>query len=210
MTLADPAPDAIATTAASNPAPEPVAPALPVTCANPLADVCTPPSAYVERLCAKPHQDVALALLTSGTPFTRMYLKGKLDELAWDEEVLVLRFHGVPKNGIQVGSAAGSYDVLRWNGSCSMAVDAGMLTRTKPPRPKTARVQWHRLGDRAQSALIAGSDAVKRAHAKRGKECQGAMSGDVSASCEKADVALVDAIVDYVRGGGSVPPPDGL
>jgi len=139
-----------------------------------------------------------------------MYLRGKMDELAWEEEVLALRFHAVPKGGIQVGSGAGSYDVLRWDGSCSMAVDADMLTKNKPGRPKTAKVKWHRLGDKTQTALIGASDAVKRAYKKRGAECQGAMSGDVSASCEKADGALVDAIVDYMRAGGSVPPPDGM
>jgi hypothetical protein len=51
---------------------------------------------------------------------------------------------------------------------------------------------------------------VKRAHAKRGKECQGAMSGDVSAACLKSDQALVEAVVDYVRDGGALPPPDSL
>jgi hypothetical protein len=169
-----------------------------------------PPASFAERLCAKLHQDAALALFASTTPFSRMYLRGKMDELASDEEVLALHFHGVPKNGIQVGSAAGSYDVLRWDGTCAMAVDADMLTKNRPPRPKSARVQWHRLNDRTQTALIVASEAVKRAHARRGKECQGAMSGDVSASCEKADAALVEAVVEYVRGGGTVPPPDAL
>lgn len=74
---------------------------------------------------------------------------------------------------------------------------------------KAAHVQWHRLSNAAQNALISGSDAVKNAHAKRGKECKGAMSGDVSAACQKADQAMVDAIVDYVRGGGTLPVPDG-
>jgi hypothetical protein len=170
--------------------------------------VCTPSWAFVERLCAKPRQDVALALFAASTPFSRMYLKGKMDELVWDEEVLALRFHGVPKGGIQVGSGAGTYDVLRWDGSCSMAVDAGMLTKSKPARPRTAHLKWHRIGDRSQTALIAGSEAVKKLHSKRGKECQGAMSGDVSAACEKADTSLVSAVVDYVRGGGAIPTPD--
>jgi hypothetical protein len=187
-----------------------VPPALPTACADSSTPVCTPPSSFVERLCAQLHQDATLALFAGGTPFSRMYLRGKLDELASDEEVIALHYHGVPKNGIQVGSAAGSYDVLRWDGTCSQAVDADMLTRTRPSRPKTARVQWHRLGEKTQTALIVASEAVKHAHAKRGKECQGAMSGDVSASCEKADTALIEAIVEYVRGGGSVPPPDAL
>jgi hypothetical protein len=137
-----------------------------------------------------------------------MYLRGKLDELTTDEEVIALRFHGVPKNGIVVGSGAGTYDVLRWDGSCSIAVEAELFTKTAPPRPRTAHVQWHRLGDKTQSALIGQSDAVKRAHAKRGKECKGAMSGDVSAACEKADAELVQAVVEFVRGGGALPPPE--
>jgi hypothetical protein len=139
-----------------------------------------------------------------------MYMRGKMDELFSDEEVLALRYHGVPKNGIRVGSAAGSYDVLRWDGTCAQAVDAEMLTQSRPSRPRTARLQWHRLSEKTQIALIVASEGVKRAHARRGKECQGAMSGEVSASCEKADTALVEAIVEYVRGGGQVPPPDAL
>ncbi len=167
-----------------------------------------PPSSFVERLCAKPHQDVALALFAKAMPFTRLYLRGKLDELSLDEEVLALRFHGVPKGGVVVGSGAGTFDVLRWDGSCSTGVEAEMVSRTRPGRAKTSGVKWHRVSTRIQDALIGASDAVKRAHAKRGHECKGAMSGDVSSGCEKADQALTDAVVDYVRDGGAVPEPD--
>lgn len=191
--------------AAADATPAPTA--LPTACAGPQTPACVPPSNFVDRLCTKPHQEIALALLAK-SPFTRLYLKGKLDELAFQEEVLALRFHAQDKNGMQVGSGNGSYDVLRWDGSCSMAVDADILSTSNPSRPKTARVLWHRLSDKTQDALIAGSDDIKRAHAKRGKECKGAMSGDVSAACQKADQALVDAIVQYVRGGGALPTPD--
>jgi hypothetical protein len=71
-------------------------------------------------------------------------------------------------------------------------------------------VQWHRISPSLQDALIAGSESVKKAHAKRGKECQGAMSGDVSKACVDADRALVDAIVDQVRTKGGVPAPAAL
>ena len=183
--------------------------AFPTACADKAAEACTPPGDFVERLCAKPHQGVALALFGK-TPFTRMYLRGRMDELVFDEEVLALRYHALPKGGIQVGNSKGSYDVLRWDGTCSRAVDVEMLTKNRPPHPRAAKVQWHRLADGTQTALITGSDAVKKAHAKRGKECKGAMSGDVTSSCEKADAALVDAIVEYVRGGGDVPAPEGM
>jgi len=201
--------DAAASVPAKADAPAAQAPVtkLPTECADRSADLCAPPGDFVERLCAKPHQDVALFLFGKTTPFTRLYLRGKMDELGFDEEVLALRFHAQPKGGIQVGSGAGSYDVLRWDGSCSRAVDADMITKSRPPRPKTARVLWHRLDDRTQTALITSSDAVKQAHSKRGKECKGAMSGDVSAACEKADATLGSALVEYVRSGGSLPDP---
>ena len=198
----------VAASAKSTPTDDPPPSSLPTACADGSAAVCTPPNDFVERLCGKPHQDLALSLFGKSTPFTRMYLRGKMDELTSDEEVIALRYHGVPKNGIQVGSASGTYDVLRWDGSCAMAVDADMISRNRPSRAKTARVQWHRIGNATQDALIAGNDALKRAHAKRGKECRGAMTGDVSAACEKADAGLVDAIVEYVRGGGTLPVPD--
>ncbi|MDP9148436.1 MAG: hypothetical protein M3O36_00625 [Myxococcota bacterium] len=178
---------------------------LPTGCADPSAGLCTPPGGFVDRLCAKPHQDVALALFSKATPFTRLYLRGKVDELAFEEEVLALRMHVPSKNGMVVGSAAGTYDVLRWDGTCSMGIEAEMITRTRPPRPVPAHVQWHRIAPGNQDALIAGSAALKQAHARRGKECKGAMSGDVSSACQRADAALVDAIVAYVREGGNVP-----
>lgn len=173
-------------------------------------DLCTPPGGFIERLCAKPHQEVALALFAKTSPYTRLYLKARLDELAFDEEVLALRFHEQPKGGMIVGSGNGTYDVLRWDGNCSMGVEAEVFTRSRPPKPRAAHVQWHRVGERMQSALIASSDAVKRAHARRGKECKGAMSGDVSAACEKADAALVEAIVECVRETRDLPDPQGL
>jgi hypothetical protein len=203
-TSADPASSAAA---ADAPPPQAATAAkLPTDCADKSSDTCTPPGDFVERLCARPHQDLAL-LLFGKTPFTRLYLRGKMDELSFDEEVLALRFHAQPKGGIQVGNGNGTYDVLRWDGSCSRAVEADMITKNRPPKPKTARVLWHRLDDKTQTALIVASDPVKQAHSRRGKECKGAMSGDVSAACEKADATLGGAIVEYVRGGGSLPEP---
>ncbi|HTQ47329.1 MAG TPA: hypothetical protein VMI75_31450 [Polyangiaceae bacterium] len=206
-----PASSASAATGTSTPTDDPPTAAeagLPSKCADASSAVCTPSSDFVDRLCNKPHQDIALWLFGKDTPFTRLYLRGKMDELAFDEEVLALRYRATPKGGIQVGNSTGSYDVLRWDGSCALAVDAEMITKSRPPKPRNARVQWHRIAGSTQDALIAASDAVKRARAKRGKECQGAMSGDVSAACEKADASLVSAVVDYVRGGGSIPTPD--
>jgi len=182
----------------------------PLACADPKASLCTPPASFVERLCAKPHQSAALGLFAPSMPFTRAYLRGRLDELLADEEVLVLRFHAPQKGGIVVGSGAGTYDLLRWDGTCSMGIEAETVTRSRPPRPRTAHIQWHRVATQAQDALIAASDEVKRAHSKRGKECRGAMSGDVSLACQKADDALVSAIVLAVRSGVALPETDDM
>lgn len=205
---AAPASSAPAVTGSSTPTDDPPEPqALPAKCDGPSTPACVPPADFVERLCARPHQELALALFGK-TPFSRLYLKGKMDELAFGEEVLALHFHAQAKGGMQVGSGNGSYDVLRWDGSCSRAVDADILGTSSPGHPKTARVLWHRIGDKTQTALIAGNEAIKAAHKRRGKECGGTMTGDVSAACQKADAALGDAIVDYVRSGGAIPAPD--
>jgi hypothetical protein len=183
-------------------------PGLPSECADAAAQICTPPGDFVDRLCERPHQDVALALFARGAPFTRGYLRGKLDELAWDEEVLIVRVRAPQKGGVIVGSNLGTYDVLRWDGSCSRAVESEMVTRSKPANPKAARIRWHRLGARTQDALVAASDVVKRARARRGKECKGVMTGEVSATCDKADDLLTSAVVEFVRSGGALPPPE--
>jgi hypothetical protein len=185
-------------------------PGLPSECADPAAPVCTPPADFADRLCDKPYQDVAMSLLARGTPFTRGYLRGKLDELTFDEEVLIVHFHAPQKGGIVVGSNLGTYDVLRWDGTCSRGVEAEMITKAKPASPKVARIRWNRMGARTQDALVAASDTVKRARTKRGKECKGAMTGEVSATCDKADDALTNAVVDYVRSGGALPAPDDM
>ncbi len=181
---------------------------VPSRCADASAALCVPPAAFVERLCAKPQQDLALALFAKSTPFARGYLRGKLDELVFDEEVLILRFRAPQKGGMVVGSGNGSYDVLRWDGTCSTGVEAEMIARVRPARPRAAHVQWHRIGSRLQDALIAASDAVKAAHTRRGRECRGAMTGDVSAACERADQALADAVIDCVRARALPEPPD--
>ncbi len=185
-------------------------PGIPSECADPAAPVCTPPADFADRLCDKTFQDVALSLLARGTPFTRGYLRGKLDELSFDEEVLIVHFHAPQKGGIVVGSNLGTYDLLRWDGSCSRGVEAEMVTRTKPASPRVARIRWNRMGAHTQDALVAASDTVKRARTKRGKECKGAMTGEVSATCDKADDALTNAVVDYVRSGGALPAPDDM
>ncbi len=122
----------------------------------------------------------------------------------FEEEVLVLKRRPVPKGGIVVG-AGGGYVVMRWDGNC-YTLDDGEIVTKKPPSPKHAPLQWH-LYDTATKDALLKSAKVLAAFQRRGKECKGAMSGDVTKACEQADNALADAVVDEVRKGTSIPTP---
>jgi hypothetical protein len=211
-----PAPDPPAA-ASSATAPTPPPADLPTACASTTGELCTPPNEFVDRLCDRNYADAALSLFAKSSPFTRVFLRGKVEAwyagggassrevLAFDEEVLVLRFRSPNSGGIIVNDNGGSYDVLRWNGNC-FTLDGGEVTAKRPPKPRTAPIQFHRLDDKTQNALLENT-AVRAAYAKRGKECKGATSGEVTTACVRADDALSAAVVDYVRGGGTLPRP---
>ncbi len=105
---------------------------------------------------------------------------------------------------MQVGSGGG-YLVMRWDGNCYTLED-GEVTTKRPPSPKHAPLAFHLYDEATKNALLK-SPKVLAAYQKRGKECKGAMSGDVTKTCEQADAALADAVVDEIRKGASIPTP---
>jgi hypothetical protein len=193
---------------------------LPTTCAKKDGDMCTPPKAFVDRLCQQSNPAAALALFKKGSPWTRGYLRGKTkawnasggasdqNELEFDEEVLVLRQRAADLGGMQVSGAGGGFDALRWNGNC-VTLSKEEVTLSNPPKPKSAKVEWRLLDDKMRDAMR-NDDKVNKAYQARQKECKGATMGTVSDKCVKFDNALSDAIVEYVRNGGEVPKPDKL
>ncbi len=193
---------------------------LPTECAKPGAEVCTPSRAFADRLCKGNFPSVALVLFKKGSPWARGYMTRKTkawnasggasdsDELEFDEEVLVLRHRAVPAGGIQVSGAGGGFDALRWNGSC-VTLAKEELTLRNPPKAKHSKVEWRWLDDKIQEALR-NDPKVDAAYKERRNECKGATMGTVSLKCVKADAKLSDAIVNYVRDGGSVPVPEKL
>ncbi len=214
---AEPAAEAAEVDAASAAAAAPQG--IPTTCAEPGADPCVPETRFVKRLCNGSFPDVALSLLGKDTPFSRVYLRGDVDgwnadggasaraRLRTDEEVLVLRKRAAPTNGIVVG-AGGGYLVMRWDGNCYTLED-GELSTKKPRAPRNAPIPWRFLSEKTRDALLA-RPKVLAAFQKRGKECKGAVSGEVSRACEQADAALTDAVVAEVRAGITLPAPDKL
>jgi hypothetical protein len=193
---------------------------LPTECAKKGGSTCTPPEAFVNKLCQGSYPSVAIAMFKKGTPWVRGYLTRKTkawnasggasesDMLEFDEEVLILRQRSADLGGMQVSGAGGGYDALRWNGGC-VTLAKEELTEKLPPKPKSAHVEWRLLDDSMQTAMR-NDDKVTKAYRARQKECQGATMGTVSSKCVKADAALSDIIVDYVRNGGDVGKPDRL
>jgi hypothetical protein len=195
--------------------------ALPSACEDKAGKLCLPPARFVKRLCAKSYPDVALAMLAKGTPWTRGYLRVKSAEawnasggvssgekIVFDEEFVVLSHRVADTGGMQVSGAGGGYDVLRWDGTCASLTDEEVTLNT-PPAPKAAKIPWKYLGDEIQKVLQA-DEKVGKVWSDRRKECKGATIGDVSLKCVKVDELLSQVIVDYVRKGGSMPPPSQL
>jgi hypothetical protein len=191
---------------------------MPTACASPAdPDACVPPAPFVDALCNGSFPDATLALFAKGSPWSRAYLKGDVDgwyasgggsaraRLLFDEEVLVLRVRAPASSGVVVGNGSTGYDVLRWDGLC-YTVDSGELTRKRPPKARHPSLAFHRLGDATQAALLK-DEKVRTARTARGKECKGAMTGEVTLACERADHGLAEAVADAVSRGVALPPP---
>jgi len=203
----------------------PKAEATPATAAVPTAcsksgKLCVPDPKFTKRMCNDSFPSVALYLFGNGLPFTRGYLTRKTQAwnaeggasdntfLEFDEEVLLLAERGTDPNAMQVSGAGGGYMAMRWNGSC-VTLAKEEVTLDKPPTPKFAKVEWRFLDDNVQAALREDKTINTAVQARR-KECKGAVSGDVSLSCVKADDKLTQVVVDYLRKGGKVPVPSKL
>jgi hypothetical protein len=181
--------------------------------------VCSPDPKFVKRLCNGRYPSVGLYLF-SNPAWTRGYLtrrtqawnaSGGASAGGWvefDEEVLILYARVADAGGMQVSGAGGSYDALRWDGSC-VTLQSEEVTMAKAPSPKYPAIEFRFLDDDTQEALRK-DEKVNAAWRDRRKECKGATSGDVSAKCVKADDALTRSVIAFVRGGGSLPEPKKL
>jgi len=181
---------------------------------------CLPDQKFSKRMCNSGSPSLALYLFGNGFGYTRGYLTRKTQAwnaaggasdnsfLEFDEEVLLLVERGGDAGDMQVSGAGGGYEALRWNGLC-VTLAKEEVTLDKPPAPKTAKVEWRFLDDNVQAALREDA-TINGAVSKRRQECKGAVSGDVSMACVKADDRLTRVLVEYLRKGGKVPVPSKL
>ncbi len=224
--VAESAPSTSTTAAESGASPEAASPEaeasagehVPTTCFKSGA-LCTPDPKFVKRLCNGRFPSVGLYLF-SNPAWTRGYLtrrtqawnaSGGASAGGWvefDEEVLILYARVPDTGGMQVSGAGGSFDALRWDGSC-ITLQSEEVTMSKPPSPKYPAIEFRFLDDDTQEALRK-DEKVNAAWRDRRKECKGATSGDVSSKCVKADDALTRSVIASVRGGGSLPEPKKL
>ncbi len=180
---------------------------------------CSPDPKFVKRLCNGKYPSLGLYLF-SNPAWTRGYLtrrtqawnaSGGASDSGWvefDEEVLILYARVADAGGMQVSGAGGSYDALRWDGSC-ITLQSEEVTMSKAPAPKYPSIDFRYLDDDTQEALRK-DDKVNKAWQSRRTECKGATSGDVSLKCVKADDNLTKTVIGFVRGGGSIPEPKKL
>jgi hypothetical protein len=175
---------------------------------------CMPPTDWAKKVCEDFYPDLALYMFRKGTPWTRLYMRTGLnavngwgptldEDLVSHEEVLVIN-HRLSKDWVVEGSD-GTYDVLRWNGSC-VTLDVNEVTPERPPRPKHSRVEWKALSERMQEALRE-DQRVLSTYRERRKECKGASIGRVTKRCEVLDGELGDVIAEYVRNQQDLPTP---
>ncbi len=188
---------------------------IPTTCADGGGDMCVTGASFADRVCAASQPDLALILFAKNSPWTRIYLRGDVDawnaeggasaraKLAFDEEVIVLKRRMPPKGSTVIVGSGGGYQVMRWDGNC-YSLDDGEVTARKPPRAKHPLIMWRYLAEQTRNTLLADA-SIKQAYDKRGKECKGAMSGEVPIACEQADTALSNGVVEAIRVGLTVP-----
>jgi hypothetical protein len=216
---AAPTPDPEAAPAAESKTEAATAVTVPTGCAN-KGRLCLPDQKFTKRMCNDSFPSLALYLFGNGFGFTRGYLTRKTQAwnaaggasdntfLEFDEEVMLLVERGADANAMQVSGAGGGYEALRWNGSC-VTLAKEEVTLDKPPSPKFAKVEWRFLDDNVQDALRQ-DPTINTAVQKRRNECKGAVSGDVSLTCVKADDKLTQVIIDYLRKDGKLPVPSKL
>ena len=165
--------------------------------------VCSPDPKFVKRLCNGKFPSIGLFLF-SNPAWTRGYLtrrtqawnaSGGASDSGWvefDEEVLILYARQADTGGMQVSGAGGSFDALRWDGSC-VTLQSEEVTMSKAPAPKNPPIDFRYLDDDTQEALRK-DEKVNAAWLARRKECKGATSGEVSLKCVKADADLTKTV----------------
>lgn len=180
---------------------------------------CVPPLAFSRQLCRGRFPSLALQLFEKHAPWEHLYVRAEeLDpvnsyggprsdaQLAFGEEVMLLKpvEHGT-RGGMSV-SGASDVDILRLDGTCA-TIREEMLVHYVPGSVKSAPVIWKFLDDGTQRALLADR-RVERAQKSERQGCRGMSVNQRNEECARASQALNDAILIALRKGITLPAPD--
>jgi hypothetical protein len=182
---------------------------IPTSCDTTGSATCAPPATLARELCKRSSVDLALVMFQKTSPWKRAYLRG--DTPAWlagshladqallrfDEEVIVVG-NRTATSGIQVGG--GSYDVLRWDGTC-FSVMADEVTFQRPPQPLNAPIEWRHLSDDMREVLLRDRK-IKAAYDRFRSRCK---EDGAAPACDAARDELGRIIADHVRKGAELP-----
>lgn len=195
--------------------------ALPTACEAGV-EPCSAPSRFVEQVCHGRYPDLALVMLSKGTPWRRGYVKvetlepvniyeGERSEqwLSFGEEVLVLRTRGPGGHGGVQVSGPTDVDILRWDGTCATIRQEMLAPYPTNTTIATPRIAWKYLSEPIQTALLT-SQWVQAASDKERPACRGSTMKHPDAACDKANRKLTDTITVALRGGLALPVPEKL
>lgn len=193
---------------------------LPTDCTPDEHKLCLPPAEWAESLCGGSFPEVALTMFGKGTPWTRGYLRRSVEawnasgrassneKVEFDEEVILLVHKAPATGGMVVSGATGSFQALRWNGTC-VSLMGDEVTQRLPPKAKFAKIPWKTLDFKTREALMAQEKIGPLVEEQR-KECKGSSMSEPSAACKKIDAKLSATIVEFIRSGGALPAPENI
>ena len=195
--------------------PEPTKEDIPSRCIN-RKGACMPPIKWAEKLCEDVYEDLAMYMFQRGSPWTRFYMRTGLnavngwgptidEDLLSQEELLVLN-HRLRRDSLIVEGSEGTYDALRWNGSC-VKLNEEEVTSLAPWQKIAAPIPWNYLDDNLQAVLLQEPKIQSAQHDWR-TQCKGSRMGSKSAACERSEKQLSDLIATHVRGGARLPDPE--
>lgn len=182
--------------------------AVPTACDS-AGELCLPRKDFVDALCKRRQPNVALTLFQKGSPWTRTYVRARdleawlvggrrasPQKLALFEEVIIVDDRSTGRGGIRV-SGAGSYDIVRWDGTC-VSVMSDEVNPRRPGEPESATIVWHDLTPGMREALLKDTRIAYRDE-QRKEHCNADKGGP---RCVQSRERLSRMIAAIIRDGG--------
>ena len=192
---------------------------LPSSCAG-LNKDCYPPQDFVRTLCKKKYPGVAIVMFNKTAPWQHAYVKVKdvapfnslggpsaPARLEFLEEVILLRQRKPSRQQQQMMMDLPlSYDVLRFDGTCSTLAEDEFMTKKPYVRPRYAPIIWQQIDGRIRQVLAQNSKVESAVDAQEAA-CHGTFLAGGGEPCKDATQQLARAIIAALSDGIELPLP---